>query len=304
MEKKIDSFTPLFDCLAGKYKLSEVAVFGKIYRYSTMRLGYCIADEKTMGDELGLSDRTVKEAIKVLISSELIIPNQIHQKHRVVKSWKVNFEIFSKLADNTEEFSNNSEENSDEFEDISYGMEEFSNNCENPSNNFEEFSNDFEDFSGKIENFSNENESCGNESLPQVQSEDSIKDTIKNTIKETTKNTIKDSIKDRELSDSGSKENISILPSADEEEEKVDISHHNPKEYFLSLYKGSLHFNNEFKNDTVEDYIDFLIATYPKDIMEILKCFNQNNPVMYQIEKYDIDWFMKSVVNRWKPSNE
>jgi hypothetical protein len=63
----LGSFTLVSDALITKYgRPYEALVFGKIWRYSQMKRGFCSKSFPNLGSELGISEATVARAIKVL----------------------------------------------------------------------------------------------------------------------------------------------------------------------------------------------------------------------------------------------
>lgn len=67
------AYTPIFDSLFEvdkKINLTDVAVFGAVWRYAQGKLKKCIASPKTISEGLGLSTNTVRASLKKLCSQE------------------------------------------------------------------------------------------------------------------------------------------------------------------------------------------------------------------------------------------
>jgi len=72
MREAKPGYTPCLDSLIQRYDLTTAAVYGKVYRYSTLELGKCIASQGRIAKELGLSRKTVNERLQQLVKDGYI----------------------------------------------------------------------------------------------------------------------------------------------------------------------------------------------------------------------------------------
>ena len=96
----IDTYTPVSEILAKKYKLCASAVFGRIWVLSK-KYGYSYSSNRNMAFDIGTDERTFARAIKLLLDNKLILDttrkNWKHYERNILNKYKIKFRYASKL---------------------------------------------------------------------------------------------------------------------------------------------------------------------------------------------------------------
>lgn len=61
-------FTIVFDSILKKHGYMTALVFGGVYRYCQMRDGYCTASQTRIGNDLGITRKTVNDHLEILVN--------------------------------------------------------------------------------------------------------------------------------------------------------------------------------------------------------------------------------------------
>lgn len=101
---KIKGFTPVFDVLVEKYDTNTALVYGKIWRVCDWSPGsVCNMSNETIGEQLGLSEKTIRRKKAVLLADGLIeivsafgSADEVRVAHEIVMS----MDILSSTSDN------------------------------------------------------------------------------------------------------------------------------------------------------------------------------------------------------------
>ena len=85
----MSNFTPIFESIISldDIKLADAAIFGVVWRYCQMDKGLCNAAPDTMADKIGVSTKTVRRSLAVLVGKNLIqdlTPGRRNDTHEYV----------------------------------------------------------------------------------------------------------------------------------------------------------------------------------------------------------------------------
>lgn len=98
------AYTPIFDSLFGadkKINLTDVAIFGAVWRFSQGKLKKCTASPDKIGERVGVSPNTARTSLKKLCSLELLkdlTPNSNSKAHEYLPTSKA-LEIVGKKSE-------------------------------------------------------------------------------------------------------------------------------------------------------------------------------------------------------------
>ena len=67
------NYTPCPDEMTKKHGLQTAGLFGRIWRFSQGEHGYCWASQSTLAEELGVTDRTIRNHLPILIENGYIV---------------------------------------------------------------------------------------------------------------------------------------------------------------------------------------------------------------------------------------
>lgn len=81
-EAKIKNFTPLLDELVQKYGVITASVWGRVWRYAQQDNKVCQASTEKIGDELGISRRTVIRHLQILVANGYLKDHSPNLKNR------------------------------------------------------------------------------------------------------------------------------------------------------------------------------------------------------------------------------
>jgi len=108
---KIKNFTPCLDTIVEKYGLMTAAVYGRVWRYSQGKQGYCSASQTSIADWLRVDRSTVNRHIQLLVKNKYLkdlTPEVRNRPHKYRPTKKAGLELSAVAFDNTGVALNNS----------------------------------------------------------------------------------------------------------------------------------------------------------------------------------------------------